>query len=306
MPVLTRRSLAALLWVIGAGVFAAFVVVVGWRPIADALANAHVGKLTGMSLVTVAALWLRVYKWRIALGPAPGAIPLFWMSKAAGEFSPGRVGELSPLLLKRYRTPRIAAWIVLDRVLEMTATIGLGVAGILLIRVPNQTTAILAASLISFSMLAALYLMSKRALFEWLAAWAGSESRIGRALLFFAEAGSEIRAFRGAMPGAMVITLIAGFADVWAGMLLYSAFGTHVSFALMAAVKGLHAITSAIPLTPNATGVPYLTAAVLLHEVGGVSSEVLIAAIAVAVAITNIVFWLSALAAAPSLRSANF
>jgi hypothetical protein len=66
--------------------------------------------------------------------------------------------------------------------------------------------------------------------------------------------------------------------------------------------KGLHAITAAVPFTPNATGVPYLAAAVLLHEIGGIPSDKLAASIALAVALTNVVFWLSAAIAATAFR----
>ncbi|NUM54625.1 MAG: flippase-like domain-containing protein [Candidatus Hydrogenedentes bacterium] len=298
MSILTRRSATALLWVVGLGVYLVVVVVVGWRPIADSFASARPGPVAAMAGVTLAALWIRVLKWRVVLGREADAVPLFWLSKAAGEWSPGRIGELSPLLLQRYRTPRVAAWLVLDRILEMVTTIALGIAGFLLVRAPNRTAMLAAALLVLAAITAALFVLAQRRIFEYAASRFASESRLARALHFAADTSDDIKRFRSALVTATVLTVLPGLMDVWAGMLLYQAFDAPVSFALMAAVKGLHAITSAIPITPNATGIPYLTAAVLLHEVGRVPSDTLAAAIALAVALTNVIFWLSASAAA--------
>jgi uncharacterized protein (TIRG00374 family) len=305
MPILTRRSATALLWLVGIAVYVAVVLIIGWRPIAGSLSTARPMPVLAMTGITFAALWVRVLKWRIALGPRANAIALFWLSKAAGEWSPGRVGELSPLLLRRHRTPRVAAWIVVDRVLEMATTIALGIAGIALVRAPNRSAMLASAIVIVVVLTLALAVLAQRRLIERAASHFPIESRVARALRFGTEVSAEIRSLRNAMPAAIALTILPGLMDVWAGIVLYQAFDTQVSFALMAAVKGLHAVTSAIPLTPNATGVPYLTAAVLLHEIGGVPSDVLAAAIVLAVALTNIIFWLSALAAAPILKRAS-
>jgi len=296
------RSFTAFLWIVGVCVYAAFIVYIGWRPIVESLTRVQAMPLALMVLVTIAALWVRVLKWRAALGPDADASRLFWLSKAAGEWSPGRIGELSPLLLDRYRTPRVAAWIVVDRAFEIACTLSLGVAGVILVQTSSKAALIGSAALIAAAMVFALLLLSWRELFEHLRVRTSEGSRLNRLFRFLAETSSEVAALRSRSALPLAITLVAGLADVWAGMLLFAAFGHNVTFAVMAAVKGLHAITSAIPITPNATGIPYLTAAILLHEVAHVPSEVLAAAIALSVAISNIIFWVSASAALATFR----
>lgn len=298
----TRRGWVALIWLVGIAVYAAAVAWIGWKPVAQALGNANASIIVIMSAVNLGALWIRVFKWRVVLGAGEHAVPLFWVSKAAGEWSPGRVGELSPLLLGRFRTPKLAAWIVIDRVLEIATTLGLGAAGILLIKTPNRTSVLASILILAAMMTVVLLVLMQRRLFAALALRCQGYPRVCRFLRFLEGAAAEGATLLPRMPAAIAITLIAGISDVWAGILLIKAFGYAVSFALVAAVKGLHAVTSAVPITPNATGVPYFAAAVLLHEVGGVPSNILAAAIALSVAITNVIFWLSAASAASSIR----
>ncbi len=254
-----------------------------------------------MTLVTIAGLWIRVVKWRLVLGRGASAIGVFFLSKAAGEWSPGRIGELSPLLIKKHRNARMAAWIVVDRILEMVVTIGLGVIGLATVQAPNRGVMIVLALVIGIMLILALYLLTRERIFIAIAARfpSGLLHRVASAAARVGSATAEMRS-RLVLP--LAITIGAGCLDVWAGMLLYQAFGWPVSFALMATAKGVHAVTSAIPITPNATGVPYLTTAVLIHEVGGVPSSVLAAGIALSVVVTNLIFWLSLAAGAADLR----
>lgn len=246
-----------------------------------------------MTGVTVAALWIRAFKWRLVLGRNAGAVGAFFLSKAAGEWSPGRLGELSPLLIRKHRYARMGAWIVVDRILEMAVTLGLGVAGIALLQVPNRGLILALAAITGAGLVLALLLLTQRAMFIALAGRFREGTRARRVTSAVADVSEAVLALRRYAGVAFAITLVAGCIDVWASILLFQSFGWSVSFSLIAAGKGVHAVTSAIPITPNATGVPYLATAVLIHEVGGVPSDVLAAAIALSVVVTNLVFWLS-------------
>jgi len=289
-------------WTIGIAVYVGCVSIIGWGRLRDAIAGVNVPWFLLMALVTAAGLWVRVIKWRLVLGKGSNAVGVFFLSKAAGEWSPGRLGELSPLLIRKHRHARMGAWIVVDRILEMTVTLGLGIAGLALLPVPNRRLMVASAALIGVGLVLALFLLTRRAMFLAFAARFREGSIGHRAASVFAEMASAVVALRSSTPATLAVTILAGCTDVWAGMLLYQCFGWTVSFSLMAAAKGVHAITSAIPITPNATGIPYLTAAVLIHEVGGVPSEVLAAAIALSVVVTNAIFWLSIAVGAADLR----
>lgn len=255
-----------------------------------------------MVVITAASLWIRVVKWRLVLGKGANAIGVFFLSKAAGEWSPGRIGELSPLLIKKHRNARMAAWIVVDRILEMSVTIGLGVLGMATVQMENRRTMVLFACVIGLLLVLALYLLTRERMFTALAERFSAGGLPHRIAMTAARVSVAASAMRNQLAVPFAITIAAGCLDAWAGMLLYQSFGWPVSFALIATAKGVHAVTSAIPITPNATGVPYLTTAVLIHEVGGVPAEVLAVAVGLSIVVTNAIFWLSLAVGAANLR----
>ena len=299
-----RRFAGLLLWAIGIGLYAACVSYIGWDRLRLAVAGVNLPVFLLMTAATVAGLWIRVFKWRNALGKGSGATRAFFLSKAAGEWSPGRVGELSPLALRRHRNARMAAWIVLDRILEMGVTLGLGIVGLLALKVPQRGFVLMIALLLCVALLGLLLLLTRQRLFVRIASMFAEGTFAHRILRMLVSLSAETTAFLRVTPQATLLTVVAGCLDVWAGVLLYQAFDWNVTFALMAAAKGVHAVTSAVPITPNATGVPYLATAVLIHEVGGVPSDVLAAAIALSVLVTNLVFWLSFGLGVADMRSA--
>lgn len=290
------------LWAVGIAIYVGCVSYIGWDRLRAAIAGVDLWWFALMTGVTVAALWIRAVKWRLVLGKGSNAVGVFFLSKAAGEWSPGRLGELSPLLIRKHRHARMAAWIVVDRILEMAVTVGLGVAGLVLLRTPNRTLMLVLAFGIGAGLILSLYLLTRRSFFLAIAERFAEGSKARRIAWAFAQVSSAIVDLRSKLTVPAIITIVAGGLDVWAGMLLYQSFGWPVSFALIATAKGVHAITSAVPFTPNATGVPYLTTAVLIHEVGGVPSDVLAAAIALSVVVTNLIFWLSFSLGAADLR----
>ena len=117
------------LWLIGIALYVGAITWIGWGDVARSVQTIDLRWIVFGSLVELCALWIRAAKWRIVMGPQQAAVTQFFLSKAAGSFTPGRVGELSPLLLKRFRHPRTGAWIVLDRMMEASATILFGFVG---------------------------------------------------------------------------------------------------------------------------------------------------------------------------------
>ncbi len=290
-----RRRMGAWVWLVGIGVYTLAIWWIGWPRVRDVLQEAHFGPLFVALALIFGGIWVRALKWRLALGPKAHALPIYFLSKFAGEWSPGRVGELSPLLIKRYRSPRVGAWIVVDRLLETGITLGLGLAGLALIRVPNQELMLGGGVVVALMLALALFLVSRAAFFRGLASRRAPGSRLGRLCNILAEVAEEVREFRGGIPVATALTLATGAMDIWVGGFVIAGFGSAVPFALLAVGKVLHVLTCAIPFTPNATGAPYVTTAILLHEVGGVPSDVLAAVIGVSVVMNNAAFYLSML-----------
>jgi hypothetical protein len=280
------------LLLVGLSVYFALVWYIGWREVGEELAGARIGLAAAAAAIIFGGNWARAAKWRYALGPGRNAVGIFFLSKIAGEWSPGRLGEFSPLLLKRHRTPEVAAWILLDRLLEIATTLALGLIGLAVIRlVPPAATAGLAAFAAAGFGAAALVL-TRRAWLEALAVRL-TGGRLRRFAGLLAAVSAEIGRFGPKLPLAFAVTVAAKITDLWAVVILFHAFGQAPGFALVAAAKCALAVVSFIPLTPLATGLPHLTQAGLMHAAAGVPYDALAAAIGVEVVIVTAALWTS-------------
>jgi len=281
------------LWVVGLALYVGFIWYIGWRRIGDALAGLDVRVLAALMAVEAWGLWTRALKWRLILGAGREPYRLFFLSKAAGGWSPGRVGELAPLLLRRHRTPRMAAWIIVDRLLEMAATLVLGLLGLFWLHEPQHGMALTALAALGVLVVAPVLVLTRRGLFAWLGGRFKEGGLLERGCTALALVSDEVRALAKRILAVSAMTVLATCIDIVVGMLLYRSFGFYVGFALIATVQCAHGIASAVPITPNATGVPYLVAAGLLYTLGGIPKEVLAAAVGVRAVAVNIVFWSS-------------
>lgn len=287
-----RRVFMPYLWAVGLAMFALVVWYVGWRDIRDQAASMRLELFAGMMLCETAGVWLRAFKWRLALGPGQGAVGLFFVSKGAGNLSPGRVGELSPLLLPGRRSARLGAWIVLDRLLESSVTLTLGMIGFLALDANPRWLAAIAAT---FVLLVALPLaaLTRGNLLARIAAWSRPGSLLCRAARLGVTLSDAIRALRRRVPAAVLITIAAGFLELTGGVLLYRSFGQSITVFMAAAGKCANGLVGAVPFTPAPTGIPHMATGVVLHELGGVPVDVLAAAVALHVVAVTLLFWSS-------------
>jgi len=298
-----RRPRARLLWVVGILVYATVIWYLGWGKLREAVATIQIPYVGLMMLMILLATGVRALKWRLVLGRGQNAVGLYFLSKAAGGWTPGRAGELAPLLIKKYRTPQMAAWIFFDRILETAATLGLGLVGVAALGLSlNNIALMFGIALILLVAIPLMVLMRP----SWLVSVARrtKEGTLLRRLTMLSVAVSEETVALGAKaPMASILTLLGTSLDLLAGMFLYLSFGHVVSFALLATATCAHGLASAVPFLPNATGVPYLAAAGLLYHFGGVPEGALAAAVGVNLAVSNLVFWTCFGLGAASFRS---
>jgi len=281
------------LWAIGVTFYIAVIWFVGWDRLVDAVRGAALWPLAGMFALMAAGQVLRALKWRYALGRGQHAFRAFAVSKAGGEWSPGRIGEFAPLMIAQHRSSRVAAWIVADRVFEMAATLGIGFAGLLLIRAANRGYMLSAVAGVIALVAFGLFILTRRRWLDAIARRMPADSRARLYTLLLVRVSEELIGFARYAPVLFGVTIATGLIDLAVGYSLYVAFGFAVPIAVLAAAKGLHAVTSAIPITPNATGIPYFAAAALLHEVGGVEPGALAASVGISVIASQLVLWSS-------------
>lgn len=276
----------------------------GWDKVRDALLGADLRLVAAAGAVSLCANLARIGKWRIALGRDAHPVGLFFLSRATGVWSPGRIGEFLPLLWKRHRNARVGAWILLDRVLEIVAALALGVVGLGFTSLVATPIYIAIAVATAAGCVAGFLLLARH---DWMAALA-RRCPEGTRLRYVADAltqtSIEIRALWRITPGLLAITLAAKAADLYAIVLIFAALGTRVGFMLTAASKCALSLISFIPVTPVATGVPHAVQGWMMYAEAGVPPEITIASVGIEAALMLIIFSIAVLAASRAIRRA--
>ena len=181
---------------------------IGWQKVSDELASANLGLLLFAACLTINATWLRALKWRYALGPGHNAVGLFFMSKATGNWSPGRLGEFAPMALRRHRTPKIGAWIMLDRVLEIAVTLGLGLMGLYLINILEPEMYVLVFIVAISGGAGGIYILTRRDIFLAIADRLKTDGILHRFAMLFAAISEELVLFVKPLPGVLTVTIL--------------------------------------------------------------------------------------------------
>lgn len=279
------------LWFVGLLVYMVIVWYIGWGKVRDALGLLDYRFITLFVMLETAALWLRALKWRVALGPGMNALPACFISKAGGNLTPGRVGELSPLLIARHRSAKVGAWIVLDRILEMAATLLLGLVGLLTLSLAEGKVLIPWVIAFLAAMPIALFVLTREKALGKMAQSAREDSLLQRGLSILTSLSRELVRLGRKTPVLSAFTLLTKCMDIGLGWLLYRAFGFSIPFMALATGQCLHALVSAVPIAPNATGIPYVATAVFYHQIADVPLEILAVAVPVRVLCASVVFW---------------
>lgn len=258
-----------------------------------ALREARWLPLGGVVALTVAGFWIRAWKWRHALGPRRHAIGLFYIAKMAGHWSPGRIGEFSPLLLQKHRNLRVATWIVADRAMEVATTLVFGLLGMTALHLAPWWVCLLlwvgAAVGLAFVVL---LLLVENPIVKPKARW-GHRPWAARLLRLLDGLHKESRRVGRRGPTLAAATVIAKVTDLYGVVLLCQAFGYSVSLVLVCVARCAHAIVSGVPITPDATGIPFAAAGYFLNVHGGMPVETLVAAFGIEVVIINVVLYAS-------------
>lgn len=289
-----RRSPTRFLFLVGVLLCAGLVWYFGWERLRDALHRATSIPLLLMTALIFLGFWLRAAKWRYALGPGNSAVAVFFLAKVGGNWTPGRLGEFSPLLMRRFRNAHIGAWILADRILEIMVTLFFGLVAVAGLRLISTTVAALLTFAFVASACVLVFLVLRRDLMKRLDARMPEGSRRRRAAAALAAMHDETRILGTRWPLIALVTIIAKCTDIFAVQCLCAGFGyPDVPFLLVCAARCAHALVSAAPITPDATGIPFVAAAVLLHTHGGLPYDVLTVALALEVAVINGVLWVN-------------
>ncbi len=292
-----EKSWTRFLFLIGMAFLGLLIWHFGWKNLVAVLLDVRPIPFLAMLIIITLSFWVRTWKWRYVLGPRQNSASLFFWAKAAGNFSPGRVGELAPLLSRRHRTPQVAAWIIADRILEIIFTLLFGFLGIWLLHLISGKTAAALACLGLLLILAGTYLIYRSDLLKPLETRLPENSRRRRLIALLIQLHEETRALAPKAPHILFVTIAGKILDIYVGVYLCLAFGYDVSFLLMCAARCAHALVSAIPIATDATGVPFAAAAVIIHQYAAMPYPALTVALSLEYLSINLILWLSLLLA---------
>lgn len=292
-PFKHRRIIYALMWLVGLAVYATVIWLVGWHNIRDQLFAMDLRFFAVVILMETAGVWVRVVKWPYVLGRGQNAIGLYFISKGAGHLSPGRLGELSPLLFKKHRSSRMGAWILADRLVDSATTIVFGVLGLAFLPLAYNALAIPAGFLLVLLMGGGFFLLTQHGTFMRLSARLPSGSRRRRLADIAAAVSKAFRDFRSKMPLVLLLSAVALVCELIGALFLYKSFGYSVGIPAVAAARCANGLVGAFPITPAPTGMPHAAAGVVMHEAAGIPWDTLATALPLHMAATLCVFWTS-------------
>lgn len=262
----------------------------GWENLAQLIRGASPLDLGLMTLLIVAGFWIRAWKWHYALGPGQQGIRLFFIAKTAGNLTPGRAGEFAPLLLRGHRNARVAAWIGLDRIVEVLWTLGLGFLGAAAIGLVPWWLVVGGGAVGLVTLIIAWRFLGRSPLSDPASSDDATTWR-QKGWATLQTVRKELLRFGPTLPVVMVTTAIAKVTDVYAVIFLCAAFEHTASFLVVCAARCAHALVSAVPVTPDATGVPFIAAAWCLNTYSAIPYDTLTAALGLEVLVINAILW---------------
>ena len=280
-------------WIIGVLICVGVIWILGPKKIWSTFSVISPGLLFLLLLIQFLADIGRASKWYYVLGKGSNAIGLYFLSKAGGYWTPGRVGELSPLMLRQHRTPRMGAWLVVDRLLETTVTLLLGAGGLIFLGADVSGVYIKFAVVMCILILMAAFIITRQGLFRKLSGHLHEGSLLHRIAMFLDETTDEVLLLKWKLPVSSLLTIVFKILDVAVWVFVYSSLGAEnrITFSLAAVAMCLGGLIGSIPITPVLTAVPYLVQGALIVEIVGIDKEVVVVATAIHFAVTNTVFW---------------
>jgi len=249
------------------------------------------GPLAWCVLFLLAGLAARWVKWLIVLRSEHAIMEmttLFFVTKLAGSMLPGRLGDMAPLARGRYRTRKMAAFLIADRLFETYATLFLGALGFLAIGLADRRirlawlAVVLVVSAVFFALLyrnlwsrlkgwcdacSASLAPPKQTCYEGARRPRKTRSSVlknplclralvaaAKLLDLFVRLSEGLRALGGRFPILMILTFIATALDFISVKFLYCSLGYDMSLYLVAAVWCTIGLASVIAFTPGGLG----------------------------------------------------
>lgn len=207
--------------------------------------------------LTLVAHLLRIFKWHIVLRDQYDGLEvavLFFSSKAFGDLSPARLGEFAPLLSEKYRSGKVAALLLVDRVFEAYATLLFGAIGFLLLQFRDAR--IIVGSLTVFLALSlSLALLMSTRFWGKVQRLVGHWPVLGQGLRIAVAVSRGLDSLKRWLGLLWLISMIATALGLFFFQVLFLSVGVRVSWPLAATMVCVAAVAALIAFTPWGLGI---------------------------------------------------
>jgi uncharacterized membrane protein YbhN (UPF0104 family) len=252
-----RRVQAVLGWLAGIVILYLIFRQMDVSQVTVSLRTASVGLVTLSVVLALTAHFLRVFKWYVVLRDQYSGLEvamLFFSSKAFGDLSPARLGEFAPLLSGKYRSGKVAALLLVDRVFEAYATLFFGTLGFLLLRF-RDTRIIVGGVAIFLALSVAFVLLASARLWENVQQVSGRWSVLVHGLRIIVAVSRGFGTFKHLSWMLWLISMIATSLGLFFFQVLFLSVGVQASWPLVATMACVAAIAALIAFTPWGLGI---------------------------------------------------
>jgi hypothetical protein len=253
--------------------------------VAERLRHTHLGFACISVVLPPIGLWVRARRWRYLFAPAaepPGLVPATMIGYMANNILPLRAGELVRVYIVSRRWGRgfwaVLGTLVVERVLDSLAIVGVLAALVFLIPVPKIFEYI-AATMLAIDVVAVAALVTlavapsaaARLLARLTSRWPGIERRASQIFGTFVQGLDGVRAPGHILP-LIGWTILVWLAPALAAWTMLEAMDLHLPLTASWTVLAFVGLSISIPSAPGYVGV-FHYAAVLALEIFGVTRE---------------------------------
>jgi uncharacterized protein (TIRG00374 family) len=257
-------------WLTAVAILSLIIYWLGIENILESLKKVSIRILLLSVIPFIAGAMLRLIKWKIVVGSDydwKETACIHFASKVAGGLLPARVGEFAPLASPRYRTAKVSALIIIDRIFETYATLFIGAISFIIIGFRNQTLIILWSGVFIILSIGFFVLLYK-GLWQYLEIIAGKWRWLSQFFRLLEKVSHSLQTTRSHWLLLIFISLLATVLDFIYVQLIFLSLGEIVNLFLVAAAWCASVLTSAIAVTPSGLGIADMPPLYLYHLYG--------------------------------------
>jgi len=254
-------------WLVALTILAVTLYWLGLEDILGVLSQVSAPILAASVIAFLIAIFLRLFKWKLVVGADYNwgeTTRIFLASKVMGGLLPARIGEFAPLATSRFRTAKVSALIIIDRVFESYVSLFAGAVGFAILGFHNQTLVVLWIA-IFLTISTASFLLFYRPLWRRLAATSWRWQWLSQGFALAEKVSQSLQTIGGYWVPLLLFSVAATILDFIFIQLVFLSLGQMVQLPLIATAWCASVLTSVVAFTPAGLGIADLPPLYLYH-----------------------------------------